>query len=70
VSNLLLPTLVMWGELDFPHVKERCQYLVDHIPIAEGKEISSTAHLLNLEQPEIINGLLRAFLRTCLESGA
>ena len=62
LSDLLLPTLVIWGELDFPHVKERCQYLVDHIPMAKGKEISGTAHLPNLEQPEIINRLLRAFL--------
>ena len=62
LSNLLLPTLVIWGELDFPHVKELCQYIVDNIPGAKGKEISGTAHLLNLEQPEKINRLLRAFL--------
>jgi pimeloyl-ACP methyl ester carboxylesterase len=62
LSDLLLPALVIWGELDFPHVKERCQYLVDNIPGAKGKEISGTAHLLNLEQPEIINGLLKSFL--------
>ena len=62
LPDLNLPTLVIWGELDFPHVKERCQYLVDHIPMATGKEISGTAHLLNLEQPEIINRLLRDFL--------
>jgi len=62
LPNLLIPTLIIWGALDFPHVKERCQYLVDTIPMAEGKEIAGTAHLLNLEQPEIINRLLRAFL--------
>lgn len=62
LSDLSLPTLVMWGGLDFPHIKERCQYLVDNIPGAKGKEIPDTAHLPNLEQPEIINGLLKSFL--------
>lgn len=62
LAVLSLPTFVIWGELDFPHIKERCQYLVDTIPAAKGKEISGTAHLLNLEQPEVINEILRAFL--------
>ena len=62
LSSLFLPTYVMWGELDFPHVKTRCQYLVDNIPDAKGQEIPGTAHLPNLEQPAIFNKLLRAFL--------
>jgi len=62
LAELSLPVLVIWGDLDFPHVKERCRYLVDTIPSARGKEIPGTAHLLNLEQPEMINELLRDFL--------
>lgn len=62
LADLSLPVLVIWGELDFPHVKECCRYLVDTIPSAGGKEIPGTAHLLNLEQPETINELLRDFL--------
>lgn len=62
VSELTLPTLVISGELDFTYIKERCRYLIDTIPNAGGEEIPGTAHLPNLEQPETINGLLRAFL--------
>ncbi len=59
LSELLLPVLVIWGELDFPHIKERCQYIVDTIADAMGEEIPGTAHLPNLEKPKIINKLLR-----------
>lgn len=62
VSELTLPTLVISGELDFTYIKERCRYLVDSIPNARGEEIPGTAHFPNLEQPDAINGLLRAFL--------
>ncbi|HEX9926131.1 MAG TPA: alpha/beta hydrolase [Anaerolineae bacterium] len=62
LADLSLPVLVIWGELDFSHVQECCRYLVDTIPGARGKEIPGTAHLLNLEQPAMINKLLRDFL--------
>lgn len=62
VSGLLLPTFVIWGELDFPHMKSRCHYLLDTIPAADGQEIAGTAHLPNLEQPATINKILRGFL--------
>jgi pimeloyl-ACP methyl ester carboxylesterase len=62
LADLSLPVLVMWGELDFPHVKESCRHLVDTLPAATGKEIPGTAHLPNLEQPDLINRLLREFL--------
>ena len=62
VSDLRLPALVIWGELDFPHIKERCRQLVDSMSAAAGREIIGTAHLPNLEQPDRINELLRDFL--------
>ncbi len=62
VSELALPVLVIWGDLDFPHVIARCTYLVEAIPGAKGVEIQGTAHLPNLEQPDVVNRLLRAHL--------
>lgn len=62
LPNLTIPTLVIWGSLDFPHIKERCHYLVKTIPAAIGQEIPETAHLLNLEKPQYLNNLLQAFL--------
>ncbi|MEO0827833.1 MAG: alpha/beta hydrolase [Cyanobacteria bacterium J06639_16] len=63
LSNLSLSTLVIWGELDFPHIKECCRYIVESIPAAQGIEIAATAHLPNLEKPETINELLQDFLK-------
>lgn len=62
LSDLSLPVLVLWGDLDFPHIQERCRYLVETIPGARGVEIPGTAHLPNLEQPRLVNGLLRDHL--------
>ncbi|MDJ0754547.1 MAG: alpha/beta hydrolase [Ardenticatenaceae bacterium] len=62
LAEVQIPVLVIWGALDFPHLRERCQHLVEKIPAAEGAEIPDTAHLPNLEQPEIVNRLLADFL--------
>jgi pimeloyl-ACP methyl ester carboxylesterase len=62
LGNLSSPTLVINGDLDFPHIKELCQYLIDSIAKAIGKEIPGTAHLPSLEKPEIMANLLKDFL--------
>ncbi|MFT7585770.1 MAG: pimeloyl-ACP methyl ester carboxylesterase [Cellvibrionaceae bacterium] len=62
VSEISRPTLVLWGDLDFPHLKDRCRYLTDSIPAAIGHEIPSTAHLPNLEKPDLVNSYLQDFL--------
>ena len=62
VSDLDLPLLVLWGDLDFPYIQERCRYLVDTIPAARGQVIPGTAHLPNLEQPRIVNERIRDHL--------
>lgn len=63
VSELTSPVLVIWGELDFPHIKERCRRLVGTIAAAKGIELPGAAHLPSLEQPAMINKLLREFLQ-------
>lgn len=62
VADLAMPTLIIWGELDFPHVKERCHYLADTIPLAEAQELPGTAHLPSLEQAQQVNDLIQTFL--------
>jgi pimeloyl-ACP methyl ester carboxylesterase len=62
VSDLDLPVLLLWGDLDFPHVKDRCHYLVQTIPGARGQVITATAHLPNLEKPQLMNQLIGAHL--------
>jgi pimeloyl-ACP methyl ester carboxylesterase len=62
ISELNLPMLVLWGDLDFPHIQERCRYLVDQVANAHGKVIPGTAHLPNLERPQHISNLIRKHL--------
>jgi len=63
LSSLTMPTLVLWGELDFPHIQDRCRYLADAMPNAVGKSIPQTAHLFNLENPDEVNELLQTFAK-------
>ena len=62
LTDISAPTLIVWGELDFPHIKERCQHLVETLSASQGKALLDTAHLPNLEQAQPFNNLIRAFL--------
>ena len=62
LHELRVPTLVIWGPLDFAALQDRMRHVVAQVPGARGEVIASTAHLPNLEQPDRFNALLRAFL--------
>lgn len=62
LKEIAAPTLLIWGDLDFPHLQERCTLLGKRIKGAKCELIPRTAHLPNLEQPKKFNALLDAFL--------
>ena len=62
VRELAMPTLVLFGELDFPHIARRCRYLAEHIAHASLLAWPDAAHLPSLEQPDRFNRVLRDFL--------
>ncbi len=62
LTDLAVPTLILWGDLDFPHIQERCHYLAETLPFAKVYEISGTAHLPNLEESTLVNNRIQAFL--------
>ena len=62
VGEIPLPALVMWGDLDFPHVSLRCDYLVKSMPKARAHRLPGAAHLPNLEDPEGFNRTLLDFV--------
>ncbi len=62
LADLKLPAQLVWGDLDFPHIQQRCVHLVQAMPQALGSVIPGTAHLPNLEQPEAFNRHLKSFL--------
>jgi pimeloyl-ACP methyl ester carboxylesterase len=62
LHRIKVPTLLIWGDLDFPDVQQRCRQLAAALPNALACELAGTAHLPNLEQPTEFNRELRAFL--------
>jgi pimeloyl-ACP methyl ester carboxylesterase len=63
LKEIAVPTLIVWGDLDFPHLQERCAVLGKRIKSSKSEMIPGTAHLPNLEQPKKFNALLEAFLK-------
>jgi pimeloyl-ACP methyl ester carboxylesterase len=61
VGEIAVPTLVVWGDLDFPHIVENCRYLAATVPGAQSFVLPGTAHLPNLEQPAAFNRRLVDF---------
>lgn len=64
LAELTMPTLLIWGDLDFIYIRSRYTHLARTLPNARTAEMPGTAHLPNLEQPERFNGHLREFLLT------
>jgi pimeloyl-ACP methyl ester carboxylesterase len=60
-----VPSLVIQGDPDFPHIRERSRYMATAMPNCSYQEITGTAHLSNLEQPEHITHLLTTFIDRC-----
>lgn len=61
LGELRAPLLVMVGTLDDPGTVESMRYLASVVPGARLEEFE-TAHMINLEEPERFNRVLRAFL--------
>ena len=56
------PTLILCGEHDALCPVRRHEFMADLMPNAVLKVIAGAGHLPTLEQPEVVNGLLRQFL--------
>jgi pimeloyl-ACP methyl ester carboxylesterase len=62
LGELRAPLLVMLGTLDDPGTSQAMRHLADAVPGARLEVFEGSAHMLNLEQPDRFNTLLRAFL--------
>ncbi len=65
LGEISAPSLVMWGDLEFPHIQERSRFIATTMLNASGHELSGTAHLPSLDRPAEVTGLLAAFLELC-----
>ncbi|WP_164017610.1 alpha/beta fold hydrolase [Pyxidicoccus trucidator] len=62
LGELRVPTRVVYGDLDLPHLQERCALLARGIPGADLRVMPGCAHLPNLEQPRAFETLVRELL--------
>ncbi|GGK42798.1 alpha/beta hydrolase [Deinococcus malanensis] len=62
LGELTQQTLIVCGDLDFPHAQERCARLRAHLPHAQLQVMRGTAHLPSFEDPAAFGTLLTAFL--------
>jgi len=62
LAEVTVPTLVVWGDLDFPHIQDRCRYVAATVPDAEGIEMHGVAHLPSLERPADVTALVSGFV--------
>lgn len=62
IGKIGAPTLLIAGDLDFNYILTRHEGLSDDLPNAFATIIEGTAHLPNLERPDLFNPLLLEFL--------
>ncbi len=62
LKGIDVPTLAIWGDLDFPHIQQRSHWLATAITGAKSLIMRGCAHLPSLEQPERLNSAVSDFL--------
>jgi len=64
LAEIHVPTLVIVGDEDLPHIQGIAETLATSIPCAKKAVIHNTVHHLNMEQPEEFNRIVLDFLAT------
>ncbi|WP_316175267.1 MULTISPECIES: alpha/beta hydrolase [unclassified Bradyrhizobium] len=62
LAEIVAPSLVIRGDLDFPHIQQRSRLLAATMPNGSGHELAGTAHLPSLERPQEVMRLIADFL--------
>jgi pimeloyl-ACP methyl ester carboxylesterase len=62
LHRLTLPTLVIWGDADFPHIQDQSRFVAESVQDGRYLVMEGCAHLPNLEQPEKFNDAVLEFL--------
>lgn len=62
IPTIQVPVLIINGDKDLPYVVTVCNYLEKTIPGAKHVVMKDVAHMLNMEKPEELNGLMVEFL--------
>lgn len=70
LGEISTPTLVIWGDLDFPHLQARCRRIADSVPGAGARTLAGAAHLPSMEQPGAVTDLVAGFLGAAMPQGS
>ena len=62
LHEISAPSLVIQGDLDFPHIQERSRHIAATMPHAMHHELRGAAHLPSLERPADITNLIAEFI--------
>lgn len=63
LSECRTPAMVVWGELDFPHIQERARQVAARLLNATAWEVRQAAHLPSLDRPADFTERIAAFIR-------
>jgi pimeloyl-ACP methyl ester carboxylesterase len=63
LGEIIVPTLVIVGEVDVPTTHHAAQLMMEHVSPAQQAIIENTAHLPNMERPDEFNRIVLDFLR-------
>ncbi|WP_213451691.1 alpha/beta fold hydrolase [Rhizomonospora bruguierae] len=59
IERVTVPTTVARGDLDLPHIIDRCTRLAERLPSARAVVLPGVAHLPSLERPAAVAALIR-----------
>ena len=62
LDQLAIPILAIVGKNDEPYSRAAADYMVEHIPTARRVIVPDAAHLANMDQPDLFEREVRAFL--------
>ena len=62
LDRIAVPVRILCGDLDIPHIQERCRQLAAALPDARFEILPGVAHLPSLEQPDRVTAHVSALL--------
>jgi pimeloyl-ACP methyl ester carboxylesterase len=62
LGEITAPSLVICGDLDFPHVEERCRQIASELMKGSGRVLIGVAHLPSIERPADLTRLVAEFI--------
>ncbi|MYZ44654.1 alpha/beta fold hydrolase [Schauerella aestuarii] len=64
LGEIAVPSLVLAGDLDFPHIQDRARHIAAAMPNARFQALNGVAHLPSIEPANTIAAQVKAFMAT------